>query len=237
MRTNPNFPLFFDNFPLFSPNPSLTFTKEKLFSFHLDRRGVHAWTVTNVNFCFLPHSMKEIHNGKFDCGFRSMECLYYLCDLKVDVNGEEIFIVDKPKRYKNFQNSIQSAPTSQGVAQTLSTTESTPSHFDDAPQLTSFIQPITQPTPSGHVAANPVLLDQTTTQQVPSARVASQHTPSRKCSGRVSTQHWTVDEIGIFLLSVSANFSLVGPSDAASGSISPMDIRRSSGGSNPNNNL
>nr|XP_016486174.1 PREDICTED: uncharacterized protein LOC107806521 isoform X1 [Nicotiana tabacum]XP_016486182.1 PREDICTED: uncharacterized protein LOC107806521 isoform X1 [Nicotiana tabacum] len=95
----------------------------------------------------------------------------------------------KPKRYENFQNSIKSAPTSQGVAQPLLATESTPSHFDDAPQLTSFNQPTERPTPSGHVVANPILSDQTTTQQVPSARAASQHPPSRKRSGHVSTKH------------------------------------------------
>nr|XP_016486187.1 PREDICTED: uncharacterized protein LOC107806521 isoform X2 [Nicotiana tabacum] len=66
----------------------------------------------------------------------------------------------KPKRYENFQNSIKSAPTSQE-----------------------------RPTPSGHVVANPILSDQTTTQQVPSARAASQHPPSRKRSGHVSTKH------------------------------------------------
>ncbi|XP_070020991.1 uncharacterized protein [Nicotiana sylvestris] len=101
----------------------------------------------------------------------------------------------KPKRYENFQNTFQSAPTSQGVAQPLSTTQSAPSHFDDPPQLTSFIQPTTRPTPSGHVAANPIQSDQTTTQQVPSARAASQQPPSRKRSRRVSSQHWTVDAI------------------------------------------
>ncbi|XP_033510458.1 uncharacterized protein [Nicotiana tomentosiformis] len=74
------------------------------------------------------------------------------CDLEVDVNG-----IPKPKRYEKFQKSIQSALTSQDVAQPLSTTESTSLHFDDAPQLTSFIQPTARPTPSDSQGASKIL--------------------------------------------------------------------------------
>ncbi|XP_070009780.1 uncharacterized protein [Nicotiana sylvestris] len=48
--------------------------------------------------------------------------------------------IDMPraKRYQNLQKSVQPASTLQGVAQPLSTTESTPSHLDNTPQL--FLQ-------------------------------------------------------------------------------------------------
>ncbi|XP_049393937.1 uncharacterized protein LOC125858262 isoform X1 [Solanum stenotomum] len=90
----------------------------------------------------------------------------------------------KPKRYENLQNSVYSASTSQGVAQSSSATESDPLHFDDTPfrsrqlnqnlcqqQLTSCLQP------------------------TPLVQAAAQPKPSKMHSGRESMQHWTVDVI------------------------------------------
>ncbi|KAL3372683.1 hypothetical protein AABB24_004966 [Solanum stoloniferum] len=90
----------------------------------------------------------------------------------------------KPKRYENLQNSVYSASTSQGVAQSSSATESDPLHFDDTPfrsrqlnqnlcqqQLTSCLQP------------------------TPLVQAAAQLKPSKMHSGRESMQHWTVDVI------------------------------------------
>ncbi|XP_059275438.1 uncharacterized protein LOC132029998 isoform X2 [Lycium ferocissimum] len=124
----------------------------------------------------------------------------------------------KPKRYENVQNSVHSASTSRGAAQSSSTTESEPSHFHDTPlphqllnqnlrqqRLTSFLQPIprrtpsvqdsAQPTPSVQTTTQPIPSGQTTTQPIPSIQTASQSKPPKKSSGRESMSHWTVDAI------------------------------------------
>ncbi|XP_060210988.1 uncharacterized protein LOC132638007 [Lycium barbarum] len=124
----------------------------------------------------------------------------------------------KPKRYENVQNSVHSASTSRGAAQSSSTTESEPSHFHDTPlphqqlnqnlrqqRLTSFLQPIprqtpsfqasAQPTPSVRTTTQPIPSGQTTKQPIPSIQTASQSKPPKKSSGRASMSHWTVDAI------------------------------------------
>ncbi|XP_060190535.1 uncharacterized protein LOC132619738 [Lycium barbarum] len=113
----------------------------------------------------------------------------------------------KPKRYENVQNSVHSASTSRGAAQSSSTTESEPSHFHDTPlphqllnqnlrqqRLTSFLQPLprrtplvqdsAQPTPSVQTTTQPIPSGQTTTQSIPSGQTTTQPIPS----GQTTTQ-------------------------------------------------
>nr|XP_009768992.1 PREDICTED: uncharacterized protein LOC104219921 [Nicotiana sylvestris] len=82
----------------------------------------------------------------------------------------QLLHLDMPraKHYQNLQKSVQPASTSQGVAQPLSTTDSTPSHLDDTQQLAS-----SQPTPSVRAAAHQTVSVRTTSQPAPSVRAAA----------------------------------------------------------------